>query len=310
MSWSPRRSPVPPRRRAGSRLTAVDVCAGAGGWACAARGLPLDVVLAVDLDETALRTYRLNHPGVKTLLADVREVSLAMLQEALPQRRSSVDVVLAGIPCELVSVARRHIKAKAKDLAGLSALLRRCLQLPGELGAGWWCFEDVPGIVRLLPEGTPYQRMGSGSWSAQARDRVYIGEFPVPAPCRNPRTLEVCLRRGPYQAPTRLLDGRATRSQSYAKGCFYGWRIDSKSPTVTRCFGACGHVRVGIPVTVGGARTWRRLEWQEGAALQGFPDDYVFCGPARVIVKHIAQAVQVDVGRAILTGICKEAGLL
>lgn len=309
MSWSARRSPVPARRRAGERLTAVDLCAGAGGWACAARGLPLDVVLAVDLDATALRTYGLNHPGVKTVVADVREVGVAMLQEWLPRRRK-VDVVVAGIPCELVSKARGHVKPKAEDLAGLSALLERCLRLPGELGAGWWCFEDVPGIVRLLPEGTPYQRMNAGGYSAQARDRVYIGEFPIPEPCRDPRTLEACLRAGPYQAPTRLLDGKATRSQSYSKGCFYGWRLGSKAPTVTKCFGGCGHVKVGIPVTVGVGRTWRRLEWQEGAALQGFPDDYVFCGPARLIVKHIAQAVQVDCARAILTGICKEAGVL
>ncbi len=45
---------------------------------------------------------------------------------------------------------------------------------------------------------------------------------------------------------------------------------------------------------------WRQLEWQELAILQGFPEDYFFCGSPSRITKMIAQAVQIDTGRAIL----------
>jgi site-specific DNA-cytosine methylase len=50
-----------------------------------------------------------------------------------------------------------------------------------------------------------------------------------------------------------------------------------------------------------GGGYWRQLEWQELATLQGFPSDYVFIGSPSRITKMIAQAVQIDTARAILT---------
>lgn len=54
-------------------IRAIDLCAGAGGWACAARGLPITIVAAVDFWRPACETYRLNHPGVKVIEGDLRE---------------------------------------------------------------------------------------------------------------------------------------------------------------------------------------------------------------------------------------------
>lgn len=44
--------------------------------------------------------------------------------------------------------------------------------------------------------------------------------------------------------------------------------------------------------------------------MQGFPDDYLFaCGYNRA-TKMIGQAIQIDVGRAILKAVCRDAGVL
>jgi site-specific DNA-cytosine methylase len=51
---------------------------------------------------------------------------------------------------------------------------------------------------------------------------------------------------------------------------------------------------------------WRQVEWQELAVLQGFPNDYCFCGSPTRVVKMIAQAVQVDTARAILERLIEE----
>jgi site-specific DNA-cytosine methylase len=48
----------------------------------------------------------------------------------------------------------------------------------------------------------------------------------------------------------------------------------------------------------------RQLEWQEAALAQGFPADYLFYGSPTRVAKMIGQAIQIDLGRAILKAIC------
>ena len=47
----------------------------------------------------------------------------------------------------------------------------------------------------------------------------------------------------------------------------------------------------------------RNPEWQELAALQGFPLDYLFYGSPTDVMKMVGRAVQIDLARAILSGI-------
>ena len=51
----------------------------------------------------------------------------------------------------------------------------------------------------------------------------------------------------------------------------------------------------------------RVLEWQEAAALQGFPPDYIFAASWSRAWKMVAQAIPVQVGRAILQATVAEA---
>src|SRR4051812_23050349 len=55
----PGRPAAPPG--AGAVIRAVDLCCGAGGWACAARGLPIEWVAVADRSSDCLSTWRLNH---------------------------------------------------------------------------------------------------------------------------------------------------------------------------------------------------------------------------------------------------------
>ena len=105
-----------------------------------------------------------------------------------------------------------------------------------------------------------------------------------------------------------------------------------KSGTITKNFGGEAHAKVGLREThpeefVGQVRPaerehwrppgvarkydprayYRTLEWQEAASLQGFPENYTFIGTRRQAAQMIAQAIQIDTGRAILKAICEEA---
>jgi len=156
-------------------LRAIDLCSGCGGWAVAARGLPIRIEVAVDFWQPACQTYRLNHPATDVHCADLRDPSVQARIEGLA---AGVDLVLGGIPCEWLSSYRRLTKVKAAELLDP--------RLPGGL---------------------------------------------------------------------------------------------------------------------------RQIEWQEAAALQGFPEDYLFYGSPGDVSLQIGRAVQIDTARQILRAICRAAEL-
>ena len=48
------------------------------------------------------------------------------------------------------------------------------------------------------------------------------------------------------------------------------------------------------------------MEWQEAAALQGFPHDYVFYGSPTDVWSMVGRAIQIQTGRAILKSIVRD----
>jgi len=92
-------------------LLAIDLCCGAGGWACAARGLPIEWVAVADSAEDCLETWRVNHAGghpvCKGLLVDLStDEGIEAVRRAVGRKK--IDIIVGGIPCEPVSVARSN----------------------------------------------------------------------------------------------------------------------------------------------------------------------------------------------------------
>ena len=105
---------------ANAPIIAIDLCCGAGGWACAARGLAIRIVLAIDFWEPAATTYRLNHPETEVLCADVRDESVRQKILDLAKDRG-VSLILGGIPCEWLSVYRHLQKVKIAEPTPIAA---------------------------------------------------------------------------------------------------------------------------------------------------------------------------------------------
>lgn len=270
-------------------ITAIDVCCGGGGWAVAARGLPIEIIAAFDWEEFCVRTYKENHPATECHKCDVTHFDFS------PWR--GVDLILGGIPCEDLSAARGMHPVPQERKDKLDALIRKMLALPGNLKASWYCYEDVVQLAKLLPDGTPRFVLDSQHFSAQRRRRMYVGN--CPAPSQNVIHHEVLsrhIRRGPYRRSLRLDSRVPGRARVYNSNKFYPWMHDEKSPTVIGLssrhdnYAATEH-----------RDRWRQLEWQELASLQGFPDDYLFLGSPSNVTKMVGQAVQIDTARAILT---------
>lgn len=289
-------------------LRAIDLCAGAGGWACAVRGTPIRITHAFDRWPRACQTYHLNHPETATVCADLTDPGT---RETVRGLKGRVDLVLGGIPCEWVSIMRNGwnpaTRTPPSEIAAGQALLDAVLGLVADLAPRWWCLEDVPGLAPHLPPMTPYQEINAADWSAQRRKRIYVGEFPAPRRTgpRSPAVLEYALRPGPFRIGSRTIGREPATASVYDGKHFLAAYPMRKSPTVcslsSRRDAELAVVAEGLP---GGKR---QLEWQEAARLQGFPEDYVFVGSPSDTWKMIGQAIQIDLGRAIIEAISLEA---
>lgn len=286
------------------RLRAIDLCSGGGGWACAARDLPIDIIMAVDLWPTACRTYAMNFPDTDVLCADLRDEKV---QRQIVKAGKRVDVVLGGIPCEWLSCYRSLVKVGPAELEAQRKTLDAVLALRRQINPRWWCMEDVKELHRELPLLTPWHEINARGYSPQRRKRIFVGDFPLPDSRRSSEMMASRLRLGPYRIGPRAADRTPQTRRTFNGQTSLAAYPDRKSPTIlTFCSRRDAEMVVVTPELPGGKR---QLEWQEAAALQGFPDDYVFYGNPTDVGKMIGRAVQIDLARAILEAMVRAAAI-
>ncbi len=115
------------------RLTAVELCAGAGGMLIGMHAAGFDHLAAVEMNPKAAATLRRNLPSLNVIEADIRDVDFT------PYR--GVDVVVGGLPCQPYSILGAR-KGKDDDrelfLSGVRAVR--------EMQPRMFAFENVSGF--------------------------------------------------------------------------------------------------------------------------------------------------------------------
>lgn len=86
--------------------TVVEICAGAGGQALGLERAGFEHVLAVELDENAVATLKLNRPNW-----DVRTGDVASSEVWKPAAFEGVSLLAGGVPCPPFSIAGRQLGA-------------------------------------------------------------------------------------------------------------------------------------------------------------------------------------------------------
>jgi len=84
-----------------SRITALEVCAGAGGQAIGFEQAGIEHVGLLELDKNACATLRLNRPRWNVLQEDLNKFSASDFK--------GIDVVCGGLPCPPFSVAGKQL---------------------------------------------------------------------------------------------------------------------------------------------------------------------------------------------------------
>lgn len=177
------------KARASSAFNTIDLFAGAGGLSEGFRRAGFLSVAACDLDDVAMRTYRLNHPETPeeaVMARDIRELSAGELKRCLDGR--TLDVLIGAPPCQGFSSAGFRSK---KTKTGYRAtqdernfLFEYLVELALELKPRLFLMENVPGMESAKKEDLSFfetaRKMLEVGGYQTARWGMYASEHGVP----------------------------------------------------------------------------------------------------------------------------------
>lgn len=182
-------------------LKAVDLFSGCGGFSYGFQQAGFEIVVGVDNNEHALKTFELNHNNSKGFNLDLHlDSAIDELVRYLDQNNHSIDVIIAGPPCQGFSLTGTR---NADDKR--NTLFNAIFKLASKINPKAIVIENVPGIVtlykgaakeeilRLAEEAgysCKYQLMYAPDYGVpQIRKRVFfvalkkeLGEFKFPVP--------------------------------------------------------------------------------------------------------------------------------
>jgi len=136
---------IPAVMKAHRMLTAVDLFSGCGGTTLGLRLAGFDVRAAVELDAKAGETYGANHPDVRLLVGDLREIPPNAILEAARLAGGECSVLVGCPPCQGFSTHRLHDSGSDDPRNDLVGVFADCVV---ELRPFFFVFENVPGLLR------------------------------------------------------------------------------------------------------------------------------------------------------------------
>ncbi len=311
------------------RPTVLEICAGAGGQFLGLEQSGFDHVAAIEIDEDACQTLRVNRPETEIIQADVADIEGRFYE--------GIDLLAGGVPCPPFSIAGKQLGAKDER-----DLFPEALRLAREIRPKAIMIENVRGLASKRFQDYRHglfvelEKLGyEASWRL-----LNASDFGLPQ--LRPRFLLVammpdCARHfewpnALYKRPTVgevLLDLMGARGWPGARQ--WAKAASSIGPTVVG-----GSKKHGGP-DLGPTRAredWRalgvdgrglaneapsidfpsdglpRLTIRMVARLQGFPDDWAFSGKKTAAYRQVGNAfpppVASVVGSAILRAIAGE----
>jgi DNA (cytosine-5)-methyltransferase 1 len=302
-------------------MRVVSLFSGAGGLDIGLKQAGLDIVWANDLFADAAATYRRN-VGCHIDTRDIREIKSSEIPDC--------DVVVGGFPCQGFSVANwGRSTADPRN-----QLYRELVRVVGAKRPRYFLGENVKGLASMakgevlkqiirdfdqLGYNVHHQVVNAADYGVpQMRMRLLIVgvrkdledaiEFPPPATHADP-SIAADLKLKPWlsvaealahypepELPNNFSNHECSRYKLRFNGHLGHRYIEGEkpSPTVT----ARGDDKGGV-VVLHHPGNHRRMTARELAAVQSFPDDFVFEGTKTSAYRQIANAVPPLLGLAV-----------
>lgn len=131
-----------------TKPTAIDLFAGAGGLSLGFNKAGFNIVLALDNDADAVRTYCENNKknNGEVLTKDIGKVDFDSKLRELGLSKGEIDIVLSGAPCQGFSASNKRTRSLDNPKNRLFAEFIRAVK---EIYPRWILFENVSGIMSL-----------------------------------------------------------------------------------------------------------------------------------------------------------------
>ena len=128
-----------------NKPTCLDLFSGAGGLSRGFMDAGFNVVLGVDFDDTALKTFKANHGDADAMKLDLFNLdNVNRIVEYLNDRKIKLDVLVGGPPCQGFSLAGPRNKDDQRN-----TLYQAMVNLAALVKPRFVVLENVPGMIKL-----------------------------------------------------------------------------------------------------------------------------------------------------------------
>lgn len=299
--------------------TVISLFAGCGGSSLGYKMAGFEELLAVEWDDNAVETFKLNFPNVPVYHGDIAKLTGDECMKIAKIKQGELDVLDGSPPCQGFSTA-----GKRKWDDPRNSLFKEYARLLNELQPKVFVMENVPGmimgcmkqayltIIKTLRE-CGYKAKGEVLNAMyfnvpQSRERVIIigvredlGIEPShPKPNNKPMTTRQAIGHLPLGVQGRHEEQviaawyKSKPNQSLRKDCrfvgsFQSVRLDPDKPSPTQIKRHL-HWHYEVP---------RQLTIQEAGCIQSFPDTFKFAGQKMQSKERIGNSVPPNLMRAI-----------
>lgn len=126
------------------KYTCIDLFSGAGGLSRGFLDAGFNVVLGVDFDDAALKTFECNHGSAKAMKLDLfNHDNIEVIVSYLKHKNITLDVLVGGPPCQGFSIAGPRDKNDKRN-----SLYMAMVKLAERLKPKAVVLENVPGMLQ------------------------------------------------------------------------------------------------------------------------------------------------------------------
>ncbi|MCL2565878.1 MAG: DNA (cytosine-5-)-methyltransferase [Defluviitaleaceae bacterium] len=271
--------------------------------------LPYELVYALDIDQKAINTHKLNFKCANVVVSDIRDVH----EDEIPEH----DVLVGGFPCQSFSTVN-PTKDPSDDRANLYKEMVRIVRAKKPKV---FIAENVKGFM-TLQKGKILERVKEAFEEAgytvtyrlinaaeygvpQRRERVFlIGvrndlerefEFPEPTTTEKPVPLSVAVHKldideQKYYFSERAVQGMKNAKSNMKRGLYQN--LDEPCLTITSHLAKVSlNSRDPVLLVDPDKELYRRFTPREAARIQSFPDSFEFAGSEADAYRQIGNAI-------------------
>lgn len=186
------------------KYTCVDLFSGAGGLSRGFLEAGFDVILGVDFDDSALKTFEHNHGNAKAMKLDLFNLdNVNEIKKFLDERKIELDVLVGGPPCQGFSLAGKREEDDKRN-----TLYRAMVKAAETLNPKAIVLENVPGMLTLY-EGKAKERIFSDFENLGYKMNVqvlYAPDYGVPQIRKRAFFVGIKNAEVPFEYPKPYLD--------------------------------------------------------------------------------------------------------